>query len=800
MDSLVLTAVFAPSIIIIGFMSWFKRFKVLEIFVTLSCSIICGLTFYLRCKQSVSLLELAFGYFMGFFERVIIERLPLFYHKASYGLFSLIVQIVIMRNDKVEDLIFRSSLTVIGFVLDYSKEKKARELFRSFYNCKEMISKFQDLIHLLPVEKVLIFTETLNENLFANQSFQATFGTVQQGETKDFLTQFTIRQSDKNVSSVIMQRDRINLEIQEKGNVTDRERQNFAQSEGENPAELTLYDLLLSQTKISSKTVILTQACRFSSSKKEIEQKDCRVMILPFTWDGKAAFALIIDDQASSETLKNLTLASQYKDKVIATVSHELRIPLNSIIGMIQMLEKEVLQPHLLGYLTVCMNSAKMLLNLVNSILDLDQVKNNKLRLYPQNNKLSDILKEISGLFEFQCQQKQLFFQVNLDRSIKNFVYTDKNRLVQVLINLLGNALKFTFKGGITLSAEKDTLEDSIKFSVKDTGIGIKSQNLTKLFQMYGKLEASESINTQGIGLGLNISNTLAKLLNEEKDGSGIKVESEFGHGSTFSFVIKKHLTTQDNQSQNLPIPEKDQTTIQIPRKESSEEEKESLEDRSDIDCILDYDENHVDKSTNKDKSDLSRKMAKYVPKINISQINPIEPSPPRLLRKIQREDSLGSLNLDQLSISPRVHLLSLASSRGVTYTLPNSNRSNQAILIIDESPLNSLLIREVVESQGLSGEIAQTIKSALDKIIERQLVDQKFKLILIDLAMDGVVVAKMLLKKMQTGQISTTPIVAVTSNYSEAVRQECIKAGMAECLPRPLLEENVKEILTKYF
>ena len=789
-------------------MSWCKSFKLLEIFVTLSCSIICGLIFYLRCKEDVSLLELAFGYFMGFFERVIIERLPLFYHKASYGLFSLIVQIVIMRNDKVEDLIFRSSLTVIGFVLDYSKEKKERELFRSFYNCKEMISKFQDLLHLLPLDKILIFTENLNENLFSNHSFQTAFGTVQQGETKDFLTQFVTKQSDRNIELTITQKERINLEIQEeeRGNATDRERQNFARLEEEKPAQLTLFDLLSSQSKIPLKTTILDQTFKFSNSKKGIQEKDCRVMTVPFLWDGKAAFALIIDDHRSSETLKSLTLASQYKDKVIATVSHELRIPLNSIIGMIQLLEKEILQPHLLNYLKVCLNSAKMLLNLVNSILDLDQIKNSKLKLNPQKNKLNNILEEITGLFEFQCQQKQLFFQVESDPNIKNFIYTDKSRLVQILINLLGNALKFTFKGGITLSVEQDVLkDDSIKFSVKDTGTGIKSQDQAKLFQMYGKLETTESINTQGIGLGLNISNTLAKLLNEEKEGSGIKVESEFGKGSTFSFVIKKELQIQEKQFQDFQPSGKDHTIIEIPRRDASEEEKEKFEDRSDIDDILDYDEKDGDKVTNKDKSDLSRKMTKYIPKINMSQINPMDPSPPRLSRRGQREDSLVSLNLDQLSVSPRAHLLSLASSRGATYTLPNSSRANQTwILIIDGSALNSSQTREIVESQGLSVEIAQTSRSALEKIIPRQIGDQQFKLVLMDfnsdiLSTDGLTVAKMLLEKMQTGQINTIPIVVVTSNYSEAVRQEFLKAGMAECFSRSLFEENIKEILIKY-
>ena len=122
-------------------------------------------------------------------------------------------------------------------------------------------------------------------------------------------------------------------------------------------------------------------------------------------------------------------------------------------------------------------------------------------------------------------------------------IITDKNRLTQIFINLVGNALKFTLEGGITLIIDEGGPE-YLKFSVKDTGIGIKHQDKDKLFQRFGRLDHdNDSLNKHGVGLGLSISDQLAKLLSCSQMEQNIAIESIFGMGSTFSFVIKKNLT-----------------------------------------------------------------------------------------------------------------------------------------------------------------------------------------------------------------------------------------------------------------
>jgi len=163
--------------------------------------------------------------------------------------------------------------------------------------------------------------------------------------------------------------------------------------------------------------------------------------------------------------------------------------------------------------------------------------KKNKLKFHPAYFNLRLLLEQLTQMFEIKLKEKGLYLKIDVDSSIPREIFHDKNKILQILINLVSNALKFTQKGGILISLRFDQ-EDlkRLHFTVSDTGRGIKDEDLNKLFQSFGVLSESFHMNNQGVGLGLIISNGLVIALNNGKER--IKVSSKFGQGTSFSFVI----------------------------------------------------------------------------------------------------------------------------------------------------------------------------------------------------------------------------------------------------------------------
>ena len=216
-------------------------------------------------------------------------------------------------------------------------------------------------------------------------------------------------------------------------------------------------------------------------------------------------------------------------------MSHELRTPLNGIIGILDIAKNKSNQGEVVEYLDLCENNAQLLLGLVNSLLDFQQIKQGKLKLNPVNTDIRKIINDIVQLFYFQYKQKNIFLKVEIGKEVPSNIYTDDCRFRQVLMNLLGNASKFTFKGGVMLRVTQDPeCPDSLLIAVSDTGVGIRDSDKNKLFKIYGKLDDSENINRNGVELGLAISNTLAALLGGQTSEKGIEMISTYGLGTTF--------------------------------------------------------------------------------------------------------------------------------------------------------------------------------------------------------------------------------------------------------------------------
>jgi signal transduction histidine kinase/CheY-like chemotaxis protein len=242
---------------------------------------------------------------------------------------------------------------------------------------------------------------------------------------------------------------------------------------------------------------------------------------------------------ADLQTATELANAANHaKSEFLASMSHELRTPLNGIIGYAQILQNS----HMLSErdrrgIDIISRCSTHLLTLINDVLDLSKIEANKLDIEPQNIKLDYLLQGVIEICRMPAEQKGLTFQAILDEQLPTYVVVDEKRLRQVLINLIGNAIKFTRQGKVQLNVqqlpsapESDLVQ--LRFQIQDTGVGIAAQQLNQIFLPFE--QASESLQkSEGTGLGLAISQKIIQAM-----GGNIRVESQLGVGSLFEFTI----------------------------------------------------------------------------------------------------------------------------------------------------------------------------------------------------------------------------------------------------------------------
>jgi len=228
--------------------------------------------------------------------------------------------------------------------------------------------------------------------------------------------------------------------------------------------------------------------------------------------------------------------ANKAKSDFLASMSHEIRTPINAVMGMNEMILRECQDEEIKEYAVNIQSASKTLLSLINDILDLSKIEAGKMEIVEDNYTLSGVLNDVVNMIQVKAKQKNIAFHMKIDEGLPDKLYGDEVRIRQVMVNILNNAVKYTKEGSVTLHVEKEMMSEGsllMKISVVDTGIGIRKEDMAKLFGSFERLDLKENRKVEGTGLGLAITSKMVTLMKGR-----MEVESEYGEGSTFTIFL----------------------------------------------------------------------------------------------------------------------------------------------------------------------------------------------------------------------------------------------------------------------
>lgn len=235
--------------------------------------------------------------------------------------------------------------------------------------------------------------------------------------------------------------------------------------------------------------------------------------------------------------------ANRAKSQFLARISHEIRTPINSVLGMNEMIIRESNEGNIRQYAADVKDSSVLLLSLINEILDSSKIESGKMEIVPVNYELSSLLNDVYNMINIKSREKGLELLFDVDPEMPNGCFGDDKRIRQILINLLTNGVKYTEKGSVTLSVKcrKDGENAVFCYSVKDTGIGIKNEDIGKIYDEFKRIDMERNKNIEGTGLGMPIVQRLLRLMDSE-----IVIKSEYEKGSEFSFELVQKIVNDE--------------------------------------------------------------------------------------------------------------------------------------------------------------------------------------------------------------------------------------------------------------
>lgn len=508
------------------------------------------------------------------------------------------------------------------------------------------------------------------------------------------------------------------------------------------------------------------------------------------------------------ETNRKLEEAEGHRREFLATVSHEFRTPMNAVIGFTDLaLSRDPGDKKIRRDLLRISNASRNLLALLNDILDFAKIEAGKLKIKQTSFSLTALSREVQGMFGSASEGKGLKLQCRVEPGTPEVMVGDPLRIKQILINLLGNAIKFTKRGSIELSISRDA-QTGIRFRVTDTGIGIPPARLEELFQPFHQLHSEPAPESGGTGLGLSICRRLVELM-----GGKLEVESTVAKGSAFTFSLPvsglDHLPIYSQPSTNahnrvllLTPNEEDRRWLdevlsgfrfEVSSFASDEKALEQLFDHFDEYRLLVVDAKFFSHdSWTSFRTALSQ--APERPKILLIQELADKDVDSQISQGVLKKPLTASMVLD--AIADLTDVVDLPNLLRQDTHVHASERPllGRRILVVDDVPPNRELAEELLHKLGAVVECASDGEEALAKALE-----SRFDAVLMDVNMPGIDGYEATRRWRQSGDQETF-IVAMTAHATEAAKEKSLEVGMNAHISKPISLQALHETLTPFF